>query len=286
MRAIITNFGQTKFGKGVFIDCVKELRKRQNTNWVNILWIKKDILTDSFNKNDWLVIIDSLLLIPNINYDIEDLLSIAAKKYPGEIISFFRERVILKAKKKSEERYDAIPFSFYNLNKPLSENTNIVIKEILKWFEKGEWLFYWEGGHLLQLIFPAFNDILEKRLKELLKSKKKNKAKIVLYILRSYEGETSLHNMCKEFIKMYPKSKKYQTEMFIVLSKTGVVSGEYGFVEAYKRKLNEIQSWESDKSKAVKEFVKQYEIYLKKQIVSSKKRADEEIETRKREFNN
>jgi len=49
------------------------------------------------------------------------------------------------------------------------------------------------------------------------------------------------------------------SSLFIALSQTGVVSGENGFVNAYKQKLEEVQSWKKDGSKAVRSFVKEYE---------------------------
>ncbi len=72
--------------------------------------------------------------------------------------------------------------------------------------------------------------------------------------------------------------------MFIVLSQMGVVSGEYGFVEGYERKKQEIQDWKKDTSKVIKNFAQKYENYLSKQIGYERKKADEDIEIRKREF--
>lgn len=72
--------------------------------------------------------------------------------------------------------------------------------------------------------------------------------------------------------------------MISVLSNTGFVSGEYGFVEAFKRKKEEIKSWKSDKSKKVQSFAEDYIDYLNKRIAYDKKRADENIELRKRHF--
>ena len=226
----------------------------------------------------------NLLIAPNIDYHLEEILSVVAQNSPKELIDFFYERIKVQAKKKREERYDAIPFDLHKLNEPLSKNAKVVIKEVLKWFKKEDWFSYWEGGHLLQAIFPAFHQELEKQLIELLSSKNKNKAKIVLYILRSFKGETFLYEVCKEFIKQYPKSKKYKQEMSIVLSQMGVVSGEYGFVEGYEKKKQEIQEWKKDEIKVIKNFVQQYENYLSKQIDYEKKSADEDIEIRKREF--
>ncbi len=66
----------------------------------------------------------------------------------------------------------------------------------------------------------------------------------------------------------------------------GVGGGESwgSSLSRYKQKLEEIQSWKKDKSKAIKSFLKEYEDYLNKRIASEQKRADEDLELRKREF--
>jgi len=284
IRSIVSNFEQSKIGKDLFVECIKELKKHKNYWWVNHVWFRGNSILGALNKNDWKTVLESLLIAPNIDYHLEEILSAVAQNSPKELIGFFHKRIKIQAKKKREERYDAIPFDLHKLNEPLSQNAKVVIEEILKWFKKEDWLSYWEGGHLLQAIFPAFHQELEEQLIKLLRSRNKNKAKIVLYILRSYKGETFLHNVCKEFIKQYPKSKKYKQEMFTILSQMGVVSGEYGFVEGYKRKKQEIQDWKKDKSKVIKNFAQQYENYLSKRIDYEKKRVDEDIEIRKREF--
>ena len=125
---------------------------------------------------------------------------------------------------------------------------------------------------------------LEEELIKLIKSKNEKNIKIVFNILRAYKGEEFLHKVCKEWIKEYPKNDDYHKEIFIVLSQMGVVSGEYGFVEGFKKKKEEIQSWKIDKNKAIQLFVKEYEDYLDKRILYEKKQADEGIELRKRRF--
>lgn len=284
IRSIVSNFEQSKIGKDLFVDAIKELTKQNNYWWVSHVWYRGNSILETLNKNDWEAVLESLLIVPNIDYHLEEILSVVAQNSPKELVGFFYERMKIQAKKKREERYDAIPFDLHKLNVPLSQNAKDVIEEILEWFKKEDWLSYWEGGHFLEAIFPAFHQELEDQLIKLLRSKNKNKAKIVLYILRSYKGDAFLHNVCKEFIKQYPKSKKYKQELFVVLSQMGVVSGEYGFVEGYERKKQEIQEWKKDKSEFIKKFAQEYENYLSKRIDYEKKRADEDVEIRKREF--
>ena len=284
IRSIVKNYPKLKNTKKLFINSIKELTNNKNWWWANNLWGHRGSILKSLTKADVDVILENLLLVPVIDYTAEEVLSPIAKKYPQKIISFFYKRFLIQKKKKQEDHYDAIPYSLQEMNKPLNENAEIIIPEILKWFAKKDYSLYWEGSPLIQAIFPTFDKILEEELIKLIKSKNNKKVEIVFNILRAYEGEDFLYNICKELIKEYPKNEDYRKETFIALSQMGVVSGEYGFVEGFKKKKEEIQSWKKDKDKAIQLFVKKYEDFLEKRILYEKKQADEDIELRKRRF--
>jgi len=289
IRSIVRNYPRDEDTKTLFIKTIQELTKHNNWWWVNNVWYRGDSILKSFSKTDFDILLENLLLIPRIDYQVEEILMPIAEKYPQKVINFFYKRVSIQAEKKGEDHYDAIPFDLHKVNKPLGKNAKIIVPEILKWFTKKVWLFYWEGSHLLQAIFPTFDKFLEDKLIRLIKSKNNKRIKITFSILRAYKGEGFLHNVCKELIKEYSKNNKdgdkYNKEMFIILSQMGTVSGDYGFVEGYKKKKAAVQRWKKDKSSVIKSFVKKYEDYLDKQILYEQKRADEDIELRKREFN-
>ena len=284
VRSIVGNYEKSKFGKDIFVKCIQELGRYKNYWWINHVWFKDGKILEDLNKREWELILKSLIYIPAIDFHLEKILKVIASKYPTELIKFFKARIQIQATKKKDIHYDAIPFELHRLNEPLSKNSKIVIQEISKWFNSNNSLLYWEGGHLLKSIFPSFHNDLETELIRLIKSQNKNRAKIVLYILRAYKGEEFLHKVCKEFIKQFPRNKRYRQEMFIILSQMGVVTGEYGFVEGYKNKKKMIQNWKKDKSKVIRDFVREYEKYLDDRIKYEKKRAEEDIEIRKREF--
>jgi Zn-finger nucleic acid-binding protein len=286
IRSIVKNYPKHKNTKNLFINSIKELTKNKNWYWIYNEWRSRDLILKSLTRTDVDTIFENLLFLPDIKYPAEEVLAPIAEKYPQKIISFFYKRFLIQKNKKQEDHYDAIPYSLHEVNKPLSENAEIVIPEILKWFKKKDDLLYWEGTRLIEAIFPAFNKTLEEELIGLIKSKENKKVEIVFNILRAYKGEEFLHKVCKEWIKEYPKNDDYHKEIFIVLSQMGVVSGEYGFVEGFKKKKEEIKIWKKDKNKAIKLFVKKYEDYLEKRILYEKKQADEDIELRKRQFGN
>ena len=286
IRSIVKNYSKHKNIKNLFINSIKELTKNENWSWIYNEWRSRYLILKALTGTDVDTIFENLLFLPDIKYPAEEVLAPIAEKYPQKIISFFYKRFLIQKNKKQEDYYDAIPYSLYEVNKPLSENAEIVVPEILKWFKKKEDLLYWEGTRLIEAIFPTFNKTLEEELIRLIKSKESKKVEIVFNILRAYEGEDFLHNACKELIKEYPKNEDYRKKIFIVLSQMGVVSGEYGFVEGFKKKKEEIQSWKKDKNKDIQLFVKKYENYLDKRILYEKKQADEDIELRKRRFGN
>jgi hypothetical protein len=284
IRSIVKNFPTHKNTKKLFINSIKELTKNKNWYWIYNEWRSRGLILKALTQADVNTIFENLLFLSDIKYPAEKVLTPIAEKYPQKIISFFYKRFLIQKKKKQEDHYDAIPYRLHQLNKPLSENAEIVVPEILKWFKKKDLLLHWEGSHLIEAIFPVFNKRLEEELIKLIKSKNGKNIRIVFSILRAYKGEESLHNICKELIKEYPTNDDYHKKIFIVLSQMGVVSGEYGFVEGFKKKKEEIKSWKKDKNKAIQLFVKEYEDFLDKRILYEQKQADEIIELRKRQF--
>ncbi len=282
IRAVVKNYPKHKNTKSLFINSIKELTKNENWSWIYNEWRSRYLILKALTGTDVDTIFENLLSLPDIKFPAEEVLTPIAEKYPQKIISFFNKRLLIQ--KKREDHYDAIPYRLHQIKKPLSDNSEIIVPEILKWFKKKDYLLNWEGSRLMKAIFPVFNKNLEEELIKLIKSKNEKNVRVAFNILRAYKGEEFLHNVCKELVREYPKNKEYRKKIFSVLSQMGVVAGEYGFVEGFKRKKEEIRSWKKDKNKDIQLFVKKYEDYLDERISYEKKQADEDIELRKRQF--
>lgn len=276
---------QAKDLKGLFVEIVKELTKyKDGCNWISHVWYHEEKpLLDELTAKDIDVILDNLLSMPTFNHYLEQVLDFIAEKYPKKLVAFFAKRVEKKTSiKRGEDRYEDIPFRVSRLDEYIKKNEDLVVSEIFKWFKKGKtWPWEWKASHLLQALFPSFPKSLQKILINLIKEKNKDWIHPILSILRAY-GEVIPYDVCKEFIKTYGDQEEYKKEMFIVLSQTGVVSGEYGFMEAYVQKKKDIQEWEKERGENISSFVKDYEKYIDGQIAYEKKKADESIELRKR----
>ena len=278
IRSIVNNYPSDNRHTKLFIDSIKELTSLQDYLWINNVWYQKDSIVEHLSENDFDVILNNLLLVPNVDYHTEVVLKIIAKEHPLKIINFFEKRVSIQLKKKGEDRYDAIPYKFHELNSTLQDYAKVIIPEVLKWFKKKDLSINLKGGSLLKNIYSF--DKLNDELVRLLNTGKEEDTKIVLSILSIYQGHITLDS--KAIQTLIRKCPKYYDSVISYMSATGgVVSGEYGLVDYLKDKRKAVQKWKNDKRKYIQSFVAKYEESLNKQIDYTKMRADENIVLKK-----
>lgn len=183
------------------------------------------------------------------------------------------------------ERYEEIPYEFHSLSVPLSVIPKQAVLIVRGWYTQSSELFTYRGGKLLANIFPSFPDEFQSELIALIQTNNLEDIDFVLSILRNYKGEIFTHEVCKEIIIALPENDQMrQNEIGIILESTGVVTGEFGMAEAYKRKKVEIEPWLSDTNESVVIFAKRYIETLNHQIASEHRRAEQGIALRKLNF--
>jgi ppGpp synthetase/RelA/SpoT-type nucleotidyltranferase len=283
--AIFKNHNKSKKLKDLFLNCIRELSKLEDTSWANYLYFHKDkSILKQLNSQEINIILKNLTYRHHIDHQVELMLIPITDAYPELIIKFFLARISIQNKKKDLFGYDAIPFRFNKLNNSLKVKWKLIFKQIFSWFLKRDSIYHREGARLLKIILPSFENALKKELSLLIQTKIPKNIQIVFLILNEYKGEVFLHSICKEILKQFPESKAYRRKIITVLSKTGVVSGEYGFVNSITGKIKEIKGWRKSPNKAVQSFAIEYEDYLNQRIPYERKRADDDIDAMKREF--
>ncbi|MCH7807425.1 MAG: hypothetical protein IH995_09875 [Proteobacteria bacterium] len=271
--------------KEIFLTAAKSLATIGSTSWINSVWWRKEFegFIDEFDKKSTQIILKSLLPVKSIRHEAEGVLSVIATKYPALVVEFFGQR-LENEKKLGRDSIEAVPFEFYKLNEPLSKIPAKAVEIVLKWFEKDPRLFQFRGGMFLKNIFKTFPEDFEKELTSLVRTKKKEKIEFVMEILRNYEGEIFLHEICKEIVKVLPVDKRMQGRVAIILQSTGVVTGEFGFAEAWQQKIDEIQNWKKDKNTKVKNFAEKYILDVSAMVKRERQKAEEEIALRKHQY--
>ena len=278
----------------MFIDSIIELNKAKRIFWTSFIRTESKSIFEDLTKEETALILDNLLPVKSIDYNHEEILSEIAKKYPIEAVNFFYKRLNQKKLQKDTFGYSAIPYDFYELSDMLSKQEKIILPEICKWFETKDVVIKYEAGGLLKKIFKTFSGSLETYLSSLLDRDKLTKLEIetILFTFRAYDGETFLHPLYQKLITKIPsvyvetERGEVEQELIMSLSQTGVVTGEYGMVEAYKRKVIEVESWSNQSNQLVRNFAKVYKDYLEKRIPYEEKSSDTELDMMKKEFGN
>ena len=115
-------------------------------------------------------------------------------------------------------------------------------------------------------------------------SSNRDDIEFVLQVLSSYHGEVSLNETCKAIVRALGADDALLSDVEIVLQNTGVVSGEFGMVQAYQSKKQEMAGWLDDPDAKVRAFAESYLRLLDRQIAAEQRRSEESIEMRKRMY--
>lgn len=273
--------------KEYFIPSLRELTTLEQAGWVHNFWFRREFqnIASVLSKDDIDLLLNNLLSLPRIDHQVEEILAPVAKAYPNKIINFFQSRLLQEDEDgKIISAFDAIPFSFYKLHEILSQFPDVVIDSICKWYDGNYSSFIYRGGRLIHNIFSNFPEELENKLISLVETGKEENILIVTAILRNYDGDPVIKNVCRTIVETLPDDSDLISEVMAALENTGVLTGEFGWVEACKQKIQEVTKWKNDNNPKVKAFAKKYISGLKMRMVSEQRRAEEMIELRKHKY--
>jgi hypothetical protein len=269
-----------------FMPALEVLSDNKEARWINGFWFRKQErnIVEEMEPEQHKALLNNLYWLDEVDYHAEEVMYEIAKQAPELVIEYFLARI---SKGKNEEelsRINIIPFGFHLLSEPLSQNPENVLDMVLEKYDGNYGEFVLDGARLLKEIFPKFPPKFEQKLLEILKTTGENELLFVMGILGNYDGSPSIHNICKEIIKILPETSNLLNELISIMQKTGVVTGEYGFVDAYKIKIDQMQSWLQDDNVKIQSFATKYIENLEKQIQYEKKLADDNITLQKHKY--
>lgn len=265
---------ESELSRSLFFPAIQHLTKLEEAGWVFNYWYMDEgkKLIENLEEKDCQLVLDNLIYLPKIDYHAEEILFQIAKKFSALVLNFFGSRLAYKAS--AERNYDAVPFSFYKLAPALAVMPGEAIEIVASWYDNyGS--FIHGGANLLKIIFPDFPETFEKSLLSFIKAEDEKTLMIVMAVLRNYEGEIQTHSVNKALISALPENHDYLKEIEVALESTGVVGGEFGFVEAYMRKKEEVSPWLTDPDEKVRKFAVNYMAMLDAMITLEHRRATE-----------
>jgi ppGpp synthetase/RelA/SpoT-type nucleotidyltranferase len=272
-------------------DALAFLNARVDTRWVSGAWfMRKPIkLYDELSPDRTAQLLTNLGFLPQVDYRVEPILAGLAKRQLEAVWDYFEDRLTKETTKGTDDqRFEAVPFRFHfqGLVKALSADPHLAIAKGLSWFSQDRRLFRFRGGRLLSIAFPECTPAFAAALAALVKDSENGDAEadFALAILENYEGEPSTHAVLKEIVSRFPDDVGKMNQVRISIDNAGVVSGDLGFVDAWRAKKEALAGWLDDERLALKEFAVKHRAELDLNIATEHRRAETEKEMRKRDF--
>jgi hypothetical protein len=255
------------------------INTQRNTSWINQVWFssKDKTIINSLSEENVALIVDNLVYESHVDHRVEAILTIIAERDVDSVFLFFEKRVSYcqKIGNESEELYESIPFSLYSINKVIYEHPAKLISFIKVNYEYQYGLYPYGVASLFEKCFSPFQPQMTDLLLEQLDPTEESNFLVLLAIVKCYQGHRSILCLIKRLLPIVELNEGLTKSINSSLLSTGVVTGEYGFANAYKAKITGIEPWLKDQNRNIVEFAQQY-IGLLNQMVNSEIRRTEE----------
>lgn len=269
----------------LFMPAVSFLATRNDTRWVDAIWrvTGKDGILGRLSADQIGIALESLVHRKEIDFNVEAVLAEIAESYPLAVIDFFGDRIRFAADD-PPPYYSAVPFILDGLREALSPYPQELASAAKAWFGGDNVFYSYKGGQFIKCIFPNWSPELEQVLLEEVRSGELAGLQFVTQIMRAYEGQSFLHELCKEIVAAVEPGDPLHDEIEIVLESTGTTSGQFGRVEAYEERKALIDTWRTDPRDRVRSFAERFLHELEQMIAAQQRRSEQELELRKLEF--
>jgi hypothetical protein len=285
IAAVIAN-GATELVDSVVVPGIRHFTTVGNTGWIRDIWFMPELqgfirVLSQFQCD---AVLQNLTLSARIDHYEERILQPIAENFPESVWRFLKSRLDHETPDDLYGKYEAIPYELHKLREPLSRDAGLAVDSVRSWYHEVKQLFQYRGGKILRCVFPSFSPELEAKLISVVREGGDEPVDFVLKLLRSYQGQTFLHGVCKEIVDSLPENDGRLGEVEVILETTGVVSGQFGLVDAYQRKKEEVASWLSDGRPKVRAFAEKYQRSLVRAIAAEQRRSEADYELRRREW--
>ncbi|MBB4101461.1 hypothetical protein [Sphingomonas kyeonggiensis] len=204
-------------------------------------------------------------------------------KHPHLVVDFFGTRLRRK-RDATGDRFDAVPFNAHDLAEALSPHADLLLPAVRQWYDEDSSFHEYRGGRLLKHVFPELTDAVEARLSDLARQGDERDFKFILKTLSPYEGAEQLYPVLMEVVDRLEPGDKLLNRVSNVLGETGVVSGEFGFVEVHAHRKELIERYRDDARPKVQAYARERARDLAQHMAWEQRRAARDVAARRREW--
>jgi ppGpp synthetase/RelA/SpoT-type nucleotidyltranferase len=273
----------------VLLPAIDWLEKHGHRYWGGLFMVHgKDSPFQHLTEQQARRVLAHLVSRETIDTRLDYLLAAIGKTHPNMLVDFLGNRVRrereLKADRYALARYDAIPFQFHKANEVLKKAPDYMLEQMRAWYREDDDLFSLRAGRLAHSVYQRVTPELSAPLMRLVETGSKENIEFVLELLERFESSAETHPLYRAIISKLPVEDPLWSSVRAGMEATGVVSGEFGMAEAYKERRAAVAAWLEDADEKVRRFAKKHVAQLDRMIASEQRRAEEDLEARKRSW--
>lgn len=271
---------------GVFIPALRHLKAAGDHSWVRMPWFSwlGSPIIRALAEEQAAVVLDSLLSYPQLEDGAEEIAAAIAIRWPASVVSFIGNRLAFAQSDDAPARYDAVPFAVHELQAPLAAVPELMLEGARKWYDAYPDFFTYDGGKLLASVFPNLSNGLEERLSAIAADGNQNDYAFVLSVLSAFEGKPFVYGLVREVVAKLNSGNILLAAARSILRESGVVCGEFGFVELYTKRKELMKAWLDDPSENVRRFAVEHVRELEGRIAAENRSAEASLALRKLEY--
>lgn len=269
----------------VLLPAIRYLRDNRLPHWIGHFFAPAEApIVRALSEPEASELLQSFVEIPDVDYRAVRLLVAVSGQHPQLVVDFFGTRLRRK-RAETGERFDPVPFDAHDLAEALSPHADLLLPAVRQWYEEDSSFHEYRGGRLLKHAFPELTDAVEARLSDLARQGDERDFKFILKSLSAYEGAEQLYPVLMEVVDRLEPGDKLLNRVSNVLGATGVVSGEFGFVEVHALRKELIERYRDDPRLKVQAYARERARDLAQHMAWEQRRAAREVAQRRRDWN-
>lgn len=268
----------------VFMPGVEFFQGRKNPHWANA-WLptQKSGLLNELDAADAQAVLSSFERLDRIDYRADSILTAIGERHPGLVIDFFGRRM-QRDRADRGRFFEAVPYSLHNLPGVLANHADLLLDAARRWYAQEPLFHEFRGARLISQVFPGLPDNLLQAFTAIVRDGGEDNWKFIVSSLRPYEGDERMYPLCMDIVERLEPESELLHSISLVLQVTGVMRGEFGYVEAYAAQKSKMEPWLKDPRDKVRVFAAEQVRDLEQSMAWEQRRAERDYEARRREW--
>ncbi len=238
----------------VLVPAVDYTIEAKLTDWPRDAWaISQGGILGALNDTQSDQVLLSIVGANDVTHDAERILAKIAGHFPRKVLEFFEAR-IRRGREDAGERVDPVPFHLNELPSALARHPALVLQSARRMYDLRKSAHRFYGGRLVAKLFPELDGALAAPLATIIANGGRDDQAFVLATLQPYEGVEAVYPLCMDVVDRLDRDDELLRRVSAVLGESGVLSGDFGRVEAELERHERLKPYRTDPRPKVAAF--------------------------------